>query len=202
MAEFFTKITFGMAIVMGVAIAGIYYFLLYEDGSKIDTMIRNKNIEFGLKEKERERLQKDIADGLKLKEKVATIGSQFKEAFEFLPTEFQAEKLISEISKQAQVAGATVVKMSPQKDQKEKPKNSKEVAYETMGIDFELKGSFSSLTLFIANISKIKKILEVDELKFVNNEQDVESPVISLNGRIVGYRYISQEDSGKIDAQK
>ncbi|MDZ4662501.1 MAG: type 4a pilus biogenesis protein PilO [Pseudomonadota bacterium] len=196
MAEFFEKLTFGLVIFFGISLAALYYIFLYNDGSVLDSLIVNKNIEYGLKEKVSEGLKRDIEEGLLLKEKVAVIGSQFKEAFEFLPAEFQADKLISDISKQAQVAGATVVKMSPQKETK------KESIYESMGIDFELKGSFSSLTLFIANISKIKRILEVEELKFINTEEDIESPIINLNGRIVGYRYLSQEEPGNANEKK
>lgn len=193
MVEFFQNLTFRTAILVGLAIAGLYYFLIYDDGSNLDNAIKNKNIEYGLKEQEKVKLNKNIEEGIKLKEKVEIVGGQFKEAFEFLPTVLEAEKLISDITKQAQVSGATVVKITPVKD-REKEKDG---IYESMGIDIELKGTFSSLTLFIANISKIKRILEVDQLAFTNGEEDVESPTLNLNGRIVGYRYITPEEQRK-----
>lgn len=191
MVEYLIKLPFSMALLFGSALTLVYYFALYDGGESIDTEAANRRIEIGLKEKEKERLTKNIDEGLRIKEKVSVIGDQFKEAFQFLPGEWESDKLISDISKQAQISGATVVKITPETEMK------KVDIYETMNIDFELKGSFSSLALFIANISKIRRIIDVQELKFLNNEPDAEAPVLNVTGKMIAYRYLPPAEQEK-----
>lgn len=194
--EFFSRLTFGLAVVLGAGIAALYYLMLFDDGKVLEKEINDLQVQMAVKAKEKTKLQKDIQESLKIKERVNTLSDQFREALQYLPSEWHSDELISDISKQAQISGATIVKMSPQKEIITKD------IYEEMRVDFELKGSFVSLMLFVANISKIKRLIEVSELYFKNEKIDAESPILNLSGRLIAFRYLSKEDQGAQNAQE
>lgn len=194
--EFLQRLTIGVALGIGLIFAFVYYFTVFDDGSAIQNQINAAQSALSLKIEKRESLKKDIEEAKKIKDRVNILSEKFKEALKFLPTEWKEDALIADISKQAQIAGVTIVKINPQKDK------VKMGIYEEMGIDFEINGSFVSTMLFMSNVSRIQRIIEVVDFYLRNENPDAENPILKSTGRLMAYRYIQPDQKDNPDAKK
>lgn len=189
MKEFLERISTSVALALGLSFAFIYYFTpLFDDGHELQAQIDAAKIQLAVKKKEKDKVESDIAEAKKIKERVNLLSEKFKQAVQYLPTEWKEDALLTDISKQAQIAGVTVVKINTQKER---------IAvgvYEEMKIDFEIKGSFSSMMIFISNVTKIKRIIEVSEIFMKSDDPDAESPNLTSTGKFTTYRYISPQE--------
>lgn len=197
MKEFLERISTTVALGLGLSLAFLYYVSpFYDDGKALQTQIDSAKVEMAVKTKEKEKIESDIAEAKRIKERVNLLSEKFKQAVQYLPTEWKEDALLTDISKQAQIAGVTVVKINSQKER---------VAigvYEEMKIDFEIKGSFTSMMLFISNMTKIKRIVEVSEVNMKSDDPEAELPSLTSVGKFTTYRYISPQERATRDENK
>ncbi len=197
MKEFLERVTVGVAVGLGLSVAFLYYVSpFFDDGKTLQTQIDSTKVQLAVKVKEKEKLDADIAEAKRIKDRVNLLSDKFKQAVQYLPTEWKEDTLLTDISKQAQIAGVTVIKINSQKER------TAVGVYEEMKIDFEIKGSFTSMMLFMANMTKIRRIIEVSEVTMRSDEPDAETPNLTSIGRFTTYRYISPQERATKDAKK
>jgi type IV pilus assembly protein PilO len=195
--EFLERISTSVALALGLCLAFVYYFTpLFDDGHVLQQEIDNTKVQLAVKKKEKEKVDSDISEAKKIKERVNLLSEKFKQAVQYLPTEWKEDSLLTDISKQAQIAGVTVVKINTVKDR------ATAGVYEEMKIDFEIKGSFASTMIFISNVTKIKRIIEVTEILMRSDDPDAEMPSLTSTGKFTTYRYISPQERATKDEKK
>lgn len=197
MKEFLERISTTVALGLGLSVAFLYYVSpFYDDGKVLQGQIDSAKVEMAIKTKEKEKIEADIAEAKRIKERVNLLSEKFKQAVQYLPTEWKEDALLTDISKQAQIAGVTVVKINSQKER------TSVGVYEEMKIDFEIKGSFTSMMLFVSNMTKIKRIIEVSEINMKSDDPDAEMPSLTSIGKFTTYRYISPQERATRDETK
>jgi len=186
--EAFTGLKFAAAVLIGLALSAVYYLVLFDDGSVLDRKTQAQKVKLQSTIEEIRKVKQDISEANRLKDKVEQLSTQYREALQYLPTEWRQDELITEISKQAQVAGVRIVKINPKKDTKIQQ------GYEKMVIDFELSGTFTEVAIFLSNMTKIKRLISIGDFELVNKSEDVDSPVLVFTGDFFAYRYLKEDE--------
>ena len=179
------KLPMSKAFLVGALLAAFYYFVMFDNGKGLDAQVAKTRAQINTKQSQINQTKKKIADGKKFEEEVNKMSMQFQEALEFLPTKLDVGDILKKISTQARSAGVNVIKVEPQEQ-----RNQLEF-YEEIYIDIELEGRYDQLTLFLANISKIQRILNVKSFD-MKTDSDTGGEILSFKGQLVAYRYLEE----------
>ena len=182
------KMTTLQTAFLAILLTGVFYFTSFDDGSSFDnemTLLRGQVAE---KQKAADLTRKSIENGKKFEEQVTLVSKTYGSALEFLPTELDVEDVRKQIIQQARTAGTSLVQVNakPERLQKEK--------YEELVYDFQARGGFVQLTVFLSNISKIHKLINVKKMEMtIDNEESENGPTLQLTGKLSAFRYLGAE---------
>ena len=173
---------------MAILLTGLFYFASFDDGHGFDAelnLIRDQILE---KQKAADLTRKSIENGKKFEEQVTMISKTYGSALEFLPTELDAEDVRKQIIQQARSAGASLVQVNA------KPEKLKKEKYEELVYTFQARGGFIQLASFLANISKIHKLINVKKMEMtLDNVETENDPILQLTGKMSAFRYLGAE---------
>lgn len=172
---------------LGVLFLGLYYVLFFDDGSRLDRNIKRLKSEISKKRTVAETTEKKLENQKRFQQEVVALSEQFREALEFLPNEINVADLIRRINSQARSSGASIVRIQPRRERGRQP------GYEEIFMDVELQGSFAELVSFLANISKIQRIIRMSEFSISNSNPSSPTPRLNLTGVLIGYRFVPGE---------
>lgn len=185
------KISIGIASVIGMVLGGFYYFLLYNDSSLVDGKIQSAQAELSLKSAKLKKIKKEAENRSGYEEELSKMAIYYKKALSYIPNEFSISELMRVISNEARASGSNIVKIIPS----EKTNNIE--FYQEFMVDLELEGRFGDLTLFLSNISKVPRILNISKLQMKLKQMNMQAPILTFNGTIIGYRYIEQKSGSE-----
>lgn len=176
-------------LLIGLAVAALYYFLLFDDGAAISQNINRMSADVAQKQQIAIDTRQKLKEGEKFKVEAEKMKEQYQEALEFLPSEVDVSGVLTKVTQQVRSAGANIVRIEPQA--KAIPKGM----YEEFYMELELQGTFGELTQFIANLTKIKRVLNIKSFEMVNEASSAEVPILNFSGQLVGYRYVGETQS-------
>lgn len=169
----------------GLVLGGLYYFMMYDDGSAIRGQIqqaqqtleqeRTKNADYKKTLEEKKRLESQLRD----------LGSKLIELSQKLPSELPTIELSKTID---QVAIETGVKIKSKKP----GDSSKLDIVEEVPIEITLDGSYSELGTFIFKISKLDRVTRVKSFK-IDVGEDKGAKKLRFEGTIAGYRMLEEK---------
>jgi Tfp pilus assembly protein PilO len=171
---------------LGVVLTAVYYFTLFDGGDKIMATTHQVQSTLEAKKTELEHIRKAQTEKEKTEEEMNLIAEQLKSVLQYLPTEFNQADLMREVIEEARVAGTKNIKIQPRGD------NEKGDFYEAMFIEISFESTFSQAATFLAALTKIPRIINVDKIDLVTKSDPSEAPILSFQGTLVGYRYIEQ----------
>lgn len=183
--EQLTNVSMRAILLIGLGVGLLYYLIWYNDGSRLEKRIKVAQQDVQEKQKKIKKIKKEIEDGRKFERELNTMIEAYQKALEYIPNEFSVFELTRTISDEARAAGTNILKISP------KAERDRKEFYEEMSVDIELEGSFGELTLFLANISKVRRILNTKDLQV---SERTGSELLRFKGTLVGYRYVEEEE--------
>ncbi len=166
-----------------------YWFLYYDDGSGLETTIRNLQSQLSEAEKNLTDTKQAMADTVKFEKEVSNNEKQFEKVKEYMPADMNANELTQMVSRMAGEAGAKVNSTKPRLEVEKKD------FYEIIRLEFAITGRFEQLVTFLSSLSAVPKLLTFDEIEVINNsgsgEVNIEeAPLIEMRGTLVAYRYL------------
>lgn len=132
-----------------------------------------------------ESTQKAVADLKKFKEELDTMTAQFQQVVELMPAESNVADFMLQIREEATKAGARVKKLEPKKEAE------KVNFYETRKLEISLEGSYAQVLTFLSNLSRMKRLVTVDNIAITQAGSGDESKV-AFTGSLTSYRYIAE----------
>ncbi len=114
------------------------------------------------KESELKQLQDFSANIDKVKEELRELSLQLETALEHMPKSFNLSALLRRFTELGQSSGLDVATFRPGKEEAKK----EGAFYTSIVVDMELQGTFTQTLLFLDQISRMKRIVNVDQLKF------------------------------------
>ena len=182
------------AIIFGLLLGAVFYFMLYDDGSSIEAQIVTAKTQLSEERTKYEETQKLIADQESLREQIKTLGENLKIVLSQLPTEINSFRLVRDIQKIARAAGAEIISIKPEKSETT-------TFYEEIPVEVSLKGKYKDLVTFAYYVSGLERITRIRDLTLTsgsNNNQDTtaekldqdEGPTLELRAAVVSFKYI------------
>lgn len=116
----------------------------------------------GKKESELRELQDFSANIERVKLELRELSLQLEAALEHMPKTFNLSGLLRRFTRIGQDSGLEVARFIPGKEEPKKAGGF----YSSILIDMELQGTFTQTIVFLDQLSRLKRIMNVDNLKF------------------------------------
>ena len=176
-------------MVFGGFFLGVYYFTLYDDGTRLNNLIEEVQnniwkVEVQIKEKEME------LENIKEFEREILNEKKVIESFlKFIPESLTYTELSSLLINSAKITGVNIEVKTDQAIQIEE-----ESEYQTLQIHLTIKGSFSQIMFFLSKLTSQKRMLILQRID-MNIEET--SRLVKANLKIIAYRYQKLEKKEK-----
>lgn len=187
----FSRLTMGRALMLGVALAGLYYYLMFDPGTVQLNAITQANAHTEETKKQIENNQKALDRAEVFKKTAGEVGTTIRKLLSSIPQKFSMPDLERIVSNEAKVAGSSLSSINP-KDSKIS-ESAKE--FEELSLTIELQGTFLQHMVLLANLTRYPQILIVRRFDFgvVKEGRGDEPTQVKLSADIVAYRYRGQD---------
>lgn len=163
------RISLALLLVLGgVGYAAYeYYEFTTVDVPELEAKHKAAESEFQAKQNEYNRL-KDFAVNIEnIKQELRELNLQLESALEHMPRNFNLSGLLRKLTMLAQNSGVELSSFRPSKQES----RGEGTFYSTITIDFDLRGSFSQNLVFFDQVSRLKRIINIESLRM--NAKDV-----------------------------
>lgn len=172
-----------------VSIGGCYWYFSYEPSSKkLDTLVAqtrtlNEDIE---------KLKKVANDMEKLSSKVDALDVELGKAIKKLPNDREIDELLKRVSTIGKKIGLEFLLFQP----------SEEIYkdfYAEVPVKIEVSGSFHEVAMFFDRISKLSRIVNINDIKMTDPQERGGKIVLKTSGVATTYRFISDKEKAAMD---
>ncbi len=181
-------------IIATLALAAGYYFMVFDDGSNIEKVIKKQQRTLAEKTENLNNTRAAMANAKQFEEEVRRTNARFREMLEFIPVDFSIADFMQLLSTEAESSGNKVIKIQP------RPSENASTLYEELLVELEIEGTFSQILQFLSKMTRVRKIINLGGIQLSTVEADPISPILRFETTMVGYRYaISSNNQGSED---
>lgn len=137
------------------------YTFRQEELPKMEQELRAKNAQINAKIDELKKLQSFAANIENVKQELNELNLQLESALEYMPRTFNLSSLLRKLNMLAQNSGVKILTFRPVRGEEKAP----EGFYSITSIDFDIRGTFSQTLVFLDQISRLKRIVNLHSLK-------------------------------------
>lgn len=177
-------------ILLGIGFGGWeYYDFQSNEVPQMEAQRRTLEGQITQKQNELKRLQ-DFARNIEaIKQELRELNLQLESALEYMPRQFNLSGLLRKLTMLAQNCGLELATFKPAVNEERG-----DSFYATMTIDFELRGSFTQILLFLDQVARLKRIINAEDLKmtFVGGRQlaNAKGPTpLTVQSKVRTYRF-------------
>lgn len=185
------------AFLIGVVITALFYFMMYDDGSRLEARIQSIKQQISANQNKIEQAKQAVIEKEKFANTKKLLGERFDTLVQYIPEDFNSTEQMKIISNVAKTAGANILKIS------QTGRGEKFNFYEEIRVDVELVGSYTQIMMFMSGLTRLKKVIVADNINLSSqnsnsSKSEGEGGVkINFKSQLVGYRYIDDaENSG------
>lgn len=162
-----------------VVVAGGFYFFQYQEN---DARIQKLSKQIDSQQKRLAHL-KDAAAKVEILEKELVLAEEdLARILAFLPDQKEIPSLLESVSQIGSQAGLENILFQPQGEQVQE-------FYATIPVRLDILGTFHELETFFDRISKLNRILKVDNLS-ISRKKDSGEPTLQVNCTIMTFRFL------------
>ena len=174
------------AILIGILLGVVYYFLLFDEGVWIDNRIQSNQNEIQQHAATLSKVEKALEDERRFNQEIQQITSHMNAFLEYFPLKSDKNQLMKIISSKAESNETTLVNLKPVEQKAEFPN------YPEQAFSISVEGSFHQVMGFVSELTQLKRVVDFRDMKFrVVKRDDV--PRIELQTVFIVY---SNKDSG------
>jgi type IV pilus assembly protein PilO len=159
-----------------------FYYVKYKPQSERLSALKT---EIGAQEKKLVELKKAAAQAQALEAEVAKMEEDFNQLLALLPDQREIPGLLDSISRLASQAGLEQVSFQPQPEQMQD-------FYASIPVRLELVGSYHELGVFLDRVSKLDRIVKIDNLSLTRLKQP---PKLQVGCTVVTYRFVEKAEA-------
>ena len=181
--------------IIGVALAVVYYFTMYNDGSTIETQIQKVQVDIQQEETKAQQAEAALKEVERVRAAVGALGEQFRVVSQALPSEVQMADIVRTVDTISKTAGVSVKSKEPQ------PVINHDY-YEEIPLKISMEGTFSEVTMFLYYISSLQRVMRIKSfvISVPQGNGGVNSPLapvghLSFDGEIESFRFIPEKAS-------
>jgi type IV pilus assembly protein PilO len=158
-----------LVILAGLAIAVYQFYTFYtQEVPKLQSKRISAENELTTKEADLRRL-KNFAQNIEaVKQELRELNLQLESALESMPRTFNLSGLLRKLSLLAQNSGVDLASFKPRAPSAMEAAAADKNFYSTIVIDFTLNGSFTQTLVFFDQVTRLKRIINIDSLRMRN----------------------------------
>lgn len=182
MNKFFETIStysMGKALIIGLAIAGFYFFTLYDDGSAIEANIANINTQLTQQEAKKKDTDATLKQVREMQDTVGRLSTQYQEISRRLPSALFSIDINKSIDGFARNAGVNVKAKKP-------GENVRREVVEEVPVEVSLEGSYAELAQFVYLVSSAERMSRVKNITITDPGTGLKKS--KFEGQVVGYK--------------
>ncbi len=182
---------------IGIALAAIYYFSVYNDGSGLQLGITTAEDQLKKNNAEVANIQKAIKDAEEYKQTMNVLGTEMEKVLKAVPAQLSSFDLMKIVSNEAKTLGVQINALHS-KDSFRSGNENKDVIFDQVGVEVDLTGNYNQIMQFMSSLTKLDKIVTVKSLVFTSrletSKKGAVTPTIGFRAELAGYKYIETSD--------
>ncbi|WP_347357058.1 type 4a pilus biogenesis protein PilO [Bdellovibrio sp.] len=176
--------TIGKILMIGLALTGLYWNFIYDDGSAVDAQIATVNQQLQEEENKKKDTDATLKQVQEMQEKVGQLSQKYQEISRRLPAVLFSIDINKAIDDFARNAGVSVKSKKP-------GENVKKEVVEEVPVEVSLEGSYAELAQFTFLVSTAERMARVQNI--VLTESEPGSKKLKFEGQVVGYKLAPEE---------
>lgn len=176
--------TIGKILMIGLALTGLYWNFIYDDGSAVDAQIATVNQQLQEEENKKKDTDATLKQVQEMQEKVGQLSQKYQEISRRLPAVLFSIDINKAIDDFARNAGVSVKSKKP-------GENVKKEVVEEVPVEVSLEGSYAELAQFTFLVSTAERMARVQNIVLTDSEPG--SKRLKFEGQVVGYKLAPEE---------
>jgi len=157
------KLSF-LLVALGLAAAGWEVYEFYsEQMPQLETQTQAVEADVATKQRELVRLKEFAQNIENVKRELTQLNVQLESALEHMPRTFNLSGLLRKLTMLAQNSGVELSTFKPKKAEQ----RQEGAFFNTITIDFDLRGSFTQCLVFLDQVTRLKRIVDIEQVGFV-----------------------------------
>jgi type IV pilus assembly protein PilO len=177
---------------IGVALAVVYYFTGYNDGSQVEASIQKVQADIQAAEGQAREAEAALKEVERVRAAVGALGEQFRVVSQALPSEVQMADIIRTVDTVSKTAGVSIKSKEPQSV-------INHDYYEEIPLKISMEGTYSEITMFLYYISSLERVMRVKSfvIAVADTRNRPQSPLsavghLDFEGQIESFRFIPE----------
>lgn len=175
-------LTNGRALIAGLILGALYYFMLYDDGSALQAQIGVLNTQLVAAEAKQKDTEATLQEEVRMKDTVGRLSEQYAFIAKKLPSELRSSDMVRAIDSVAKTAGVSI--------KLKKPGNlGKKEVVDELPVDVNLEGTYAQIAQFIYHTSNLERLTRILNFSIIasNPEAGLQGP-LKFDGQVVSYK--------------
>lgn len=176
----------GIIVLVYLALGALFWFLLYSPKQKTISVLENQRKEL---ESKKEVVERRARDKEAFERELEELTLQLRQALRQLPDDREIPDLLSRISTIGRRIGLEIHRFLPQD----------EVIHEyhaEVPVELEIRGSYHEVAMFFDRLSKLSRIVYVQDITMENPVEASGKVIVTVTGRLTTFRFLSEGERG------
>lgn len=177
--------TMGKVGIIALAVAGLYWYMIYNDGSALDQQIASIGQQLQQEEAKKTDTDATLKQVREMQEKVGQLTAKYQEISRRLPADLFSIDINKAIDGFAKTSGVSLKLKKP-------GDNIKKEVVEEVPVDVSLEGTYAELAQFVYIVASAEKMSRVKNV--VITEIAPGSKKLKFDGQVVGYKLAPEKE--------
>lgn len=197
------NLTYGKSFLIGIALAAVYYFSVYNDGTTLENQISTAKNQLNQYNNEIATIQKAIKDAEDYKQTMNVLGVEMERVLKAVPSQLSSFDLMKIVSNVAKKLNVQINSLHSRESFR--PGEKKDAIFENVGVEVDLTGTYNQIMQFMSELTSLDKIVTINALTLVAKvDTSRKGPpliMITFRAMLLGYKYLeTQDDKAKVAA--
>ena len=203
MNDFMTKVasqSMNRIALFSLIAAGIYFFTIYDSGAVIEQQVATLKAQVDVETGKKSETEKILKKEEQMRADVALLAKTYEDVKAKIPIEFDASEMRLIVEQVSNSVGVKIAKLTNTQDNRTLGPAFQQSLVEQVVMDYELQGHYNQILNFITELSKVEKILKVEDFK-VEPIRTGNAPSTSLRitTKVIGYKQVQpSKANGKV----
>lgn len=189
-ADRLVEMSYGQAFVIGLALALVYFLLVYDSGQSRINQAKAAQRRVAELNQKLAGAQKDLNRSKEFKETLKLKDEQFLTFTSYIPEQLNISDMMKSISAEAKAAGVNIMSIKEGRGTKQNYQYTDPISIEVV-----LEGGFPQHILFLSYLTRLDSIFTIESMSFKGkapgSRADPSQISVQFQATIVGYRYVS-----------
>ena len=203
MNDFMTKVasqSMNRIALFSLIAAGIYFFTIYDSGAVIEQQVATLKAQVDVEMGKKSETEKILKKEEQMRADVALLAKTYEDVKAKIPIEFDASEMRLIVEQVSNSVGVKIAKLTNTQDNRTLGPAFQQSLVEQVVMDYELLGHYNQILNFITELSKVEKILKVEDFR-VEPIRTGNAPSTSLRitTKVIGYKQVQpNKANGKV----